>query len=424
MKDYLTKLPKELQDLIAHAGEIACRNNMPAYLVGGFVRDLILGSKNLDVDIVIEGDGIVFAEDFARSLKAKLIRHRRFGTATVILKPHLKIDISTARKEFYPTPAHLPVVSRGTLKDDLSRRDFTINAMAISITGENFGKLIDFFGGREDLRNRKISILHNLSFIDDPTRILRAVRFGQRYNFRIETQTLKNLKAAVKLKMLARVEPQRIRDDLILILKERHPLKEIKILKELTGFDFISPRLSLTKKSFQLIASIEKEIKWFNKMHAQLRAIDAWLIYLMGFTDSLNTQETRTLCRKFAFKRGEEKRILAYKKINRKFILRLCQEIIKPSDIFSLLEPLSYEVIILLKAKHKNKDLRKHIADFFRYYNGIRIHVSGDDLRRLGMVPGPKYQKFFARVLKAKLNGLVKTKEEELNLVRRFIKVK
>jgi len=144
----------------------------------------------------------------------------------------------------------------------------------------------------------------------------------------------------------------------------------------------------------------------------------------MGFTDSLNTQETRTLCRKFAFKRGEEKRILAYKKINRKFILRLCQEIIKPSDIFSLLEPLSYEVIILLKAKHKNKDLRKHIADFFRYYNGIRIHVSGDDLRRLGMVPGPKYQKFFARVLKAKLNGLVKTKEEELNLVRRFIKVK
>lgn len=424
MKEYLEKLPKEILRLIYITSDIAGKNNMPAYLVGGFVRDLILGVKNLDLDIVIEGDGIKFAEDFAKHLKAKLIRHRRFQTATIILKPHLKIDITSARKEFYPKPAQLPIVNAGKLKDDLLRRDFTINAMAISIDSENFGKLIDFFGGKADLDNKKIRILHDLSFIDDPTRILRAIRFEKRYNFRIEAKTRQFLKEAVKLKMLEKVQPQRIGDDLILMLKEKHPLKEIKRLQKLVGFDFISPHLSVSKKTYELICAIEKQINWFKRTQPQRRLIDAWLIYFMGLIDPLNINEIKAICKKFVFRKGEEKRIVTYKKINHKFILGLKKEKIKPSKIFTFFEPLSYEVILLLKAKYKNRQIRQYIEDFFEIYGDMRIQICGDDLQRLGVAPGPYYQKVFTKVLKAKLESTVRTKEEELALIRKIIKIK
>jgi tRNA nucleotidyltransferase (CCA-adding enzyme) len=384
------------------------------------VRDLILGVKNLDLDIVVEGDGIKFAEDLATILKAKLIRHGRFGTATVTIL-HKKIDIATARKEIYPYPASLPEVTPGKLNDDLSRRDFTINAMAISISGKNPGRLIDIFSGKRDLRHKKIRILHTLSFIDDPTRILRAIRFEKRYNFEIESKTLKHLKEAVKLRMLEKVQPQRIRDDLILILKEKEPLKQIKRLQVLVGLDFISPHLSVSKKTFMFLNSINEQIDWFGKVYHDRRSIDAWLIYFLGLIDSLGAQEVKSICQKYVFRKGEEKRIFAYKKIDAEFISQLSEKKIKPSKIFSLLEPLSYEVILALKAKYKNRYLVEHIEDFLEIYNGMCIYTSGYDLNNLGITPGPSYQEIFTKVLNAKLDGLVKTKKEELTLIRKLI---
>lgn len=425
MKHYLDSLPKDMKDLIHLASDIANRNNLVAYLVGGFVRDLILGKKNLDLDIVVEGDGIRFAEDFANTLKAKLIRHRRFGTATVILPySNSKVDIASTRKEFYPQAAHLPLVEKGTLKDDLSRRDFTINAMAISITKDCFGKLIDFFDGKKDLYNKKIRILHNLSFIDDPTRILRAIRFEQRYNFRIESKTLKDLKKAIRLKMLEKVEPQRIRDELFLMLKEERSLNEIKRILELLGFDFINPHLKVSKKTYLVLQSIGAQINWFKSRCLLRRQLETWLIYFMGFIDSLNMDETKKLCQRFSFRKRDEIRILNYKKIRRNFIFALSQEKIKPSKVFSLLDPLSYEAILLLKAKYKNQQIQRHIEDFFEVYNHTRISVSGDDLYKLDIAPGPRYQEILKKVLNAKLNGLVKTKEEELAFVKKLIKIK
>jgi tRNA nucleotidyltransferase (CCA-adding enzyme) len=335
----------------------------------------------------------------------------------------VKIDIATARIEFYPEPAHLPIVSSGTLKDDLFRRDFTINTMALGISGEDFGKLMDFFGGKPDLENRKIRVLHSLSFIDDPTRILRAIRFEKRYGFRIEPRTLKLLKVAVKSKILEKLEPQRTRDDLILMLKEKRPLKAIRRLQELAGFGFISKHLSVTKKAYRLLYSIEREINWFKRAYRQRRLIDSWLIYFIGLIDSLDIKAVRKICHRFAFRRGDEKRILQYKRINRKFISGLSKQKIKPSKIFALLEPLTYEVILLLKAKYNNRHFKKHIEDFFKDYNGMRIHISGHDLKSLGISPGPGYQKIFTRVLNARLEGRVKTKEEELQLIKKLIKI-
>lgn len=416
MKKYLEKLPQEVKDLISAAADLARLNNMPVYLVGGFVRDLILGVNNLDLDIVVEGDGIKFAEAFAEKLNAGLIRHRRFGTATVTPKKHLKIDIATARKEYYPQPAHLPEVTCGILKDDLMRRDFTINAMAVSINRRDFGRFIDCFQGKKDLADKKIRILHDLSFIDDPTRMLRAIRFEQRYNFSIEPKTLKLLKEANKRKMLQKVQPQRLRDELILILKEERPLKQMLRIKELVGFGFISPRLSLSKNNLAFLESIGRQISWFKKKYPKRRQLDAWLIYLTGLIAGLDVNNIKLICKRFAFRRGEEKRMLAYKKLNPEFIRKLGRGKIRPSQVFGLLEPLSYEVIILIKARFEGSILKKHIEDFFEIYNGMRIHVSGSDLRELGLTPGPDYQKIFHRLLNAKLDGLVKTKEEELAL--------
>jgi tRNA nucleotidyltransferase (CCA-adding enzyme) len=423
MKEYLKKLPKELRSLITLACNVASVNHMSVYLVGGIVRDLILGKKNLDLDIVVQGDGIKFAEAFTQKLKARLIRHRRFGTAAIILDSGLKFDIATARKEFYPQPASLPEVTNGTLKDDLFRRDFTINAMAISIGAKDFGKLIDFFGGREDILHRKIRILHNLSFIDDPTRILRAIRFEKRYNFRIESKTLSALKEAVGLKMPEIVQPQRLSNELILILKEDRPLRQIKRIQELAGFYFVNPRLSLSKKTYRLINSIEKQVRWFKKTQPRRRKLDIWLIYFMGLLDSLNINDVRAVCKRFCFPKGDEKRILTYKNFDSKYIRQLNRTQIRPSEVFKILEPLSYEVILLLKAKYnKNINLKQHIKDFLGIYNGMRLYISGADLHRLGVKPGPSYQKIFANVLNAKLNGLIRTKKEELVLIKKLVR--
>lgn len=421
MREYLRKLPQEIQDLISLASDIASQNNMQAYLVGGCVRDLILGVKNFDLDIAVEGDGLKFAEDFAGRLKTKITRHKRFGTATVILRRNLKIDIATARKETYPHPGSLPLTIPGTLRDDLARRDFTINAMAIGISGKDCGRFIDFFGGKRDLKQGKIRILHNLSFIDDPTRILRAIRFEKRYNFRIEPKTLACLAQALRIKMLEKVQPQRLRDELILILKEERPLKQIRRIQQLTGLDFIHPRLEAQAATVKLLSSIERVNRWFKRMYPKRRQLDTWLIYFMGLIRTLGVNDAKAVCRKFVFRKGEEKRILSYKKLNRKFILELKGAKIKPAKIFSLLEPLAYEVIILIKAEYKDRNIQRYIEDFFEIYNGMRIQIGGEDLHKLGVIPGPYYQKIFTQVLKAKLNGLVKTGDEELALIKKLI---
>lgn len=421
MKELLNKLTPEFQDLIRLAGRVASLRRMSVYLVGGFVRDLMLGVKNLDLDIVVEGDGIIFAEDFAARLNSRLIRHKRFGTATIICGPHLKIDIATARKEIYLKPAALPTVEFGALKDDLKRRDFTINAMAVNLNQPDFGCLIDFFKGKADLDNKRIRILHEISFIDDPTRILRAVRFEKRYGFKIEPLTLRCLKEAVKGGMLQMVQPQRLRDELIMILKESHPVIQIERLQKLMNLDFINPRIKLGSRHYGLLKSVEKEITWFNRVHSRHRKLEAWLIYFMALTDQLTAKQIYTVSKKFAFSRGEEKRIMSLKKIGKSFISRLSHKTIKASRIFRLLEPLSYEVILLLKSKYKNPCFKKHIEDFLEIYSGMRIYISGHHLKGMGVAPGPHYQKIFAKVLEAKLNGLVKTEEEELSFIRKLI---
>ena len=420
MDKYLRKIPQELRGLIALAAETAEEEGVSAYLVGGFVRDLIMGFRNLDSDIAIEGDGIKFSEALAAKTSARLVRHHRFATATVVFGPHLKFDVSTARRESYPFPAALPVIEAGAIGEDLGRRDFTINAMAVSINRRTFGELMDIYGGRRDIAARNIRVLHDLSFIDDPTRMLRAVRFSRRYNFRIEPRTMRLFKEAARLRMLERVHPHRVRDELVLILKEGEPLKPLKAIQELTGLGFIDKKLKFSKSTESLMRALKRQIRWFRDAHPRRRHLDTWVIYFSALLESLGAAGARRVARKFALSKGETKRILTANDFKPDFLRRLSSADTRPSRIYRMLEPLSYEAIIMLRAKYPKRGLLKHIDDFFAVYNGMRISVSGHDLRKLGVAPGPRYQKIFRRILDARLNGTVRTKEEENALAKRL----
>jgi tRNA nucleotidyltransferase (CCA-adding enzyme) len=213
-------------------GKAADELKVKAYLVGGPVRDRLLGLKNYDLDFVVEGDGIKFAEVLNKKLKGRLTVYRAFGTATISL-PKKRIDIVTARKETYEYPAAYPAVKPGTIKDDLFRRDFTINAMAMSINKSGFGRLVDFYGGYKDLRKGIVRVLHDRSFMDDPTRIFRAVRFSVRFGFKIEPHTKKLIKQAILDGFLGEVNKGRIKKEIELFLKEKNPAKCLREFERL-----------------------------------------------------------------------------------------------------------------------------------------------------------------------------------------------
>ena len=423
MKDYLKTLPRQIREIIRQASSCAWQSRLKAYLVGGFVRDALLGVPNLDLDIVVEGDGIAFADKLSRVLKARVVRHRRFGTATLHCPPRLKVDVATIRREYYPQPGHLPVVEPGVLKEDLFRRDFTINAMAIDITRQGYGNVIDFFGGKEDLRRGIVRVLHEVSFLDDPTRIMRAVRFEQRYRFRIERKTLRLLKEAVGLDMLSRVDAQRIRDDLVLVLKESCPPRALGRLYRLAGFSFLSPSLGFGTKTRELLGRIGKQLAWFEDTYAERRQVESWLVYFMGITCALDDAALARMMRSLGLRKQDEKRALDVRKLLAdKRLCGLRRKDVRPSVIYRLFEPHSYEALLFVKAVYKDRWIHRHIEDFFEIYNGMRISISGHDVHALGMKPGPVYQKIFSRVLHAKLDGKVTTRDEEIALIRKIVR--
>jgi tRNA nucleotidyltransferase (CCA-adding enzyme) len=423
MKKYLKGLPLKINQIIAAASRVCVQVKMPAYLVGGFVRDLILGVKNFDLDIVVCGDGIGFAQALAKELKSTLKVHERFRTATLIKDGLLKVDIATTRKEAYPVCGCLPIVSAGSLRDDLKRRDFTINAMAISISKGSDQELIDPFNGRDDLSAGKIRVLHDLSFRDDPTRILRAIRFKQRFNFKIEPKTLLLLKAAARNKLLDKVNLHRIRDELILMLKESDPRQQIDKLDDLCILSFISKNLILNRSVFNLFRSVDRQISWFTKNCPKHRLLDPWLIYFTVLLLPLTLNEIKKVIFKLGLQRGQASRIISYFELRGKIVKLLSRDDVSPAQVYFLLQPLSYETIILLKATSANKYLKKYITDFFTIYNGVQLSVGGNDLANLNVTPGPQYQRIFKKILEAKLNGRIKDRRGELDLIRKLIKV-
>ncbi len=419
MNGYLKKLEPEIQAVIRKLGRLSGQAGQPAYLVGGFVRDMLLGKRNLDVDVAVEGDGVKFAERFASLTRARVVIHMRFGTATVTLPSGAKVDIATARKEHYPTQTELPVVEPGTLYDDLLRRDFTINAMAVRMTGTGMGELIDRYGGRSDLERGLVRILHRESFRDDPTRMLRAVRFEQRLGFRIEPETLRLFKEAACAGCLRRVEPQRLRDELIPLLKEPLAPLCIRRLDGLAGFSFLHPRLKKGSVSMPLVRSVYRELLRYERARVTTRSVEGWVVYLMSLLDAVPAKELPAVSRHYGFRKGDTKRFLDFKAIEKRLSRSLSDSRLRPSEVHRLLEPLSYEVILIILAKHPRGVLQKHVIAFFEVYNTMRIAIKGEDLKRMGFAPGPLFRRLLDMLMTARLDGNVRSKADEIALLQR-----
>lgn len=234
--DHLVQVPAGVRRLLVEIGRLAHAQQLHAYAVGGCVRDWRFGrARTVDVDVVVEGDGVAFAQQLAMRWGAPLTAHAQFGTATLqvtVGRRVRRLDVATCRKETYAAPAAYPRVTPGTLRDDLFRRDFTINAMAMSVAPETFGCAIDPFGGLRDLRAKRLRILHPKSFIDDPSRILRAARFAPRFGLRLEDATAVALERAVADGLLARLNQGRIRKELAQMLQEPRPVACARLLEQ------------------------------------------------------------------------------------------------------------------------------------------------------------------------------------------------
>lgn len=417
LRHKLSKLPPNTRRLIKRVSLCAQRHNFRIYLVGGIVRDLIMGRANFDLDIVVEQDALKFAKYLAHTLSVDFRRHHSFGTATVFSMPH-KIDLATSRRESYACWGALPKVEAASLGDDLRRRDFTINAMALSLNKDNFAEVIDCFGGVSDLGRGFIRIIHKNSFLEDPTRILRALRFKERFSFKFEPLTLGCFKEAAKQNALSFVNPHRLRDEIILILQEQEPIKCIRSLNRMIGLNFLGVK-RLGKKDFLILERIKRAIVWFDKKFSHERKLDAWLIYLMAILRGVKPNKLKLILSSFAFKKGERTRLLHAMDI--KIISKLASKR-APSEIYRLLKPLSFETIIFFYALSSSKRARQNIEKFLSLYNPVRIKIKGETLKQLGIQPSAMYGKIFKKILHKKIDGKIKSREDELREIKRYLR--
>lgn len=415
------KLPAEIEQLLLRIGESADSMGVSAYAVGGFVRDLFFGYKNYDIDIVIEGNGIAFAEDFAAAAGARVKSHQKFGTAVIIFPDGFKIDVATARTEYYEYPTALPKVEVSSIKKDLYRRDFTINTLAIKLNRKDFGYLIDFFGGQRDIKEKTVRVLHNLSFIEDPTRIYRAIRFEQRFGLRIARHTQSLIRSTAKIDLFHRLSGKRLFAELILLLSEDDPAKPLARLSEFDLLRFIHPSLQWDARTVAIFESVNDALAWYRLLFLD-KKYDAWKVYFFGLIDQLSYAETGDACSRLKIRERLLEEIVSIKKETPLLMNQLLQlHDPTPGTIHDLLKRHSQEQLLYLMAKSDSEEAKKHISIYLSHLQDIQLSITGKDLLRLGIKPGPVYTKALNQTLSAKLDGLIKSREEELEYARRVI---
>lgn len=413
-------LPSALS-VLQQAGHIAREMNYKAFTAGGVVRDLLLGYDNIDVDIVIEGDGIAVAAFLAEQLGAKLKIHRRFGTAELIFSDGFKVDVATTRVEYYEYPAALPQVESATLRQDLYRRDFSINAMAASINEDSFGEILDYFGGREDLQLGYIRILYNLSFIEDPIRILRAVRFEQRYKMKIEPQTLKLLNTAVHKKYLYDVSNVRLWDEIRNIMMEPFADKMFYRLEHLKVWEQIFPGINYWKIQSVLLNIKNAQKKLFLWGFGQYD--NPWMPMLIALLYLSASETVINICEKYSLNKKQVNKITAclngWEEILN--MLEKGSQIFQPSDIAEKLNELPIESYPLLYTLLEGEKQRKGFKKILFSMRDNHPSVSGDYIKSLGYKPGPIYRLVLKELWRAKLNGLVKNEKQEKDFIQTFL---
>ena len=440
-------LPPARLELLQAVAQVAHEQDCALYIVGGFVRDLLLDRPGLDFDLVVEGDAITLAQALAKKYGGRVTGHSRFGTAKWLitdLRSRLaesfsqnpsqassgspdplpeSLDFVTARTEFYTHPTALPTVERSSIKLDLHRRDFTINTMALRLDGIHYGELHDYWGGLNDLRRGIVRVLHSLSFVDDPTRILRAVRFEQRFDFRIEARTLELLIEATSL--LSKVSGDRIRHELNNILDEERFPKMLERLEELG-----------------LLAAIHPDMKWDAWLRARLdpligeewdAQVEMWgletgeqpgsaarrdLIYTVWLV-RLTPAQARSVISRLKLPSGLA-RVILYARALWPDLGQLEGKL--PSQIAARLEDAPTLALYALYLATDQPKLRDILQTYVIHWQKVTTTIDGHDLRTRGLHPGPQYRSILGALRNAWLDGEIKTESEEKEMLDRLLK--
>ena len=415
------RLSKRLINILKTIGEVADEIGYRAYVVGGFVRDLFLYRANEDIDIVIEGDGIAFAKKYALIAKARIHSYKKFGTAVIIFPDGFKIDVASARMEYYKFPAALPTVEMSSIKLDLFRRDFTVNTLAIQLSPGRFGVLIDFFAAQKDIKEKTIRILHNLSFVEDPTRVFRAIRFEQRFGFSIGKLTSGLIENAVKMDFFKRLSGKRVFAELRQILEEENPTPAIIRLDVYNLLSVLHPSITLDNDLTSLFNSVKKVLSWHDLLFLE-ESYMKWAVYFLALIRSCNKKITNEICkhfelapryrRIFCIDRFEADRCLFWLERNLP---------VQNSVLYHKLSVFKTELLLYLMAATKKEIVKRSISNYFTRFRYVHTLISGKDLKKMGIEPGPVFRKILVAVLEEKINGKLKTKSDELDFVRSFI---
>ncbi len=411
------RLPAVICDLLGRVEELADKHNFPVYVVGGFVRDLLLHIENLDIDLVVEGDGLRFAQLLGSELNAQVTPHPRFGTSVLNLGDGSHLDVATARLEVYKEPAALPIVKPGSIQEDMDRRDFSINSLAIKLDQEGSYPLLDFNKGKQDLEQKIVRALHPKSFIDDPTRIFRAIRFEQRLGFLLDQETKTWLENGIP--GIDKLSGHRLFNELVAIFKEKKVTPCLMRLQELAVIKEIVPELNWGKSDRQNLEQLGVEV---NKTEngVFIGEVDLVLVWLLGMLWPLDDSIFLRVLDRFDLK-GSTAEKLKNDRDRCRSILNKFEGIepVSSIEVYKTFNSTSIESAYWLLAVSPKEGIRSGVE---RYFSNLKeasqVSLTGDDLIYMGLKPGPLFQEVFQDLCRGRLEGKIHSREDEKSWVR------
>ncbi|MCY3770537.1 MAG: hypothetical protein OXG98_00730 [Gemmatimonadetes bacterium] len=413
MKETIAQLPEEVRERLRQAGRLADESGLDLYLVGGTVRDMLLGRSRTDIDLVVDGDGMGFAGRLARGVGGRCTPHSRFLTATVDLPEGNSLDVATARGETYERPGALPRVAPASMDVDLARRDFTINAMAVSLNGRSFGELVDPFNGRDDLRKRLVRILHDRSFVDDPTRLFRAIRFEQRLRFRLERGTAHSFREAVSDGMIESLSGPRLLEQLRLICVEPDPWPVFNRLGRLDALKAIHPALASDDGLESLVREISQSVDLASSTYDGW-----WILYLVALFRPRRAETLEGVVDRLKPNRRLRKAIEDMSRWSSVEQAVESDRIDTPADFCRAVRTISEDTMLFLTLTHPDDALRRRCESYYRHHRHMRLSIDGGTLKELEIPEGPAYGRILDEVLSMKINGEIGTAEEERRAAR------
>lgn len=418
------ELPERIRDLFALLTRTAEELHVHIYAVGGFVRDLLLKTPNLDVDVVVEGDAIAFARALEHRCSCRVRPHEKFSTAVVVFDDGFKLDLASTRTEYYFEPGALPTVEDASIKLDMYRRDFTINTLALSLNRDSYAQILDYFGAQRDLHDKAIRVLHNLSFVEDPTRILRAIRFEQRLDFALGMQTRQLLTSAVQMGFLERVSPLRLFNELQIILSETYPLDALVRLDELDILKEISPHLRLNATAREQCERASKVVNWFELLYTG-EEFAPWVVYFLCLTGDLSEPDMESLCQRLHIPQRWDRILITELPQARTAFHTLERQnnatAQRDSWLARLLDGFSVEMLLYGMARTPHEHTRLRYSHYITRIRGVKPILNGWDIQKLGCAPGPLVGKVLKGLRAARLDGKVENRSDEIRWARDYL---